>query len=258
MALSKKKVGQSGSDHLMSFQGIVIASDQNQEWLLSWWWSHYSKYNSYPVVIVDLGLSEKGRNWCKKEGIEILTLPETLYPEKQINCAEKRSVWENHYGEAIWRYRLIWFKKPFALQLSPFEYSLWLDLDCQVKGSLDPIFNSLFMGFDLAIKKEPVEIQKQHQEKRFLSDDEINYNGGVIGFRKNAPFLNRWIEEIQERNDQYVFDQQALSRAISKEKPPLFELPENYNWSIVHGINSEALINHFHGSVKELIRLIIA
>jgi len=42
--------------------------DKGQQWLLPWWWEQYSAHNSYPVVFVDFGLSEKGIACAKRGG----------------------------------------------------------------------------------------------------------------------------------------------------------------------------------------------
>lgn len=49
-------------------KGILVGCDQNQEWLLSWWWDQYSAHNSYPVVFVDFGMSKTGVAWCNERG----------------------------------------------------------------------------------------------------------------------------------------------------------------------------------------------
>ncbi|MBX7067593.1 MAG: hypothetical protein K1X28_10225 [Parachlamydiales bacterium] len=233
-------------------QGILIASDQNQEWLLPWWWRHYSASNDYPVAFVDFGMSPEMKAWCLERGELIpftLKMPRIL---KSSVSLDQQIIWENHYGKKIWQRRKIWFKKPFAFQLSPFAFSIWLDLDTQVNKNLEPLFNSLLF-FDIALKRDSEEIQWLHRERGYIDSNEVNYDCGVVAFRKEAPILLHWIEEIEERNSEYVFDQQALSKALAKHA--LFELPELANWSAAKGINPDALIVHYHGGyLKEWIK----
>lgn len=236
--------------------GIITGCDKNQEWLLPWWWKHYIAHNSYPVAFIDFGMSEKGKAWCRKKGIYLPLLPTKAHiTGKNHLSLEKRLLWEGHYGEKIWSRRRIWFKKPFALLQSPFPFSLWLDLDCQVRKPLEPLFNCLHFGLEIAVKKDREEIQQIHREKQFIRPEESNYDCGLIAFQQNAPILRHWTDEITHRNAEYVFDQQALSRALIKHNTPLLELPPLYNWSVSNGPNQEALIYHFHGgALKEMIK----
>jgi len=47
-------------------KGVLIACDEKQEWLLSWWWENYSQENALPVTLVDLGMSREAKLWCEK------------------------------------------------------------------------------------------------------------------------------------------------------------------------------------------------
>ncbi len=44
-------------------EGVIVASDLSQEWLLPWWWDHYKNFNNFPVTFVDLELSNKMKTW---------------------------------------------------------------------------------------------------------------------------------------------------------------------------------------------------
>ncbi len=238
----------------MSDQGIIVGCDQRQEWLLPWWWAHYSVHNSFPVAFADFGMSEKALSWCKERG-KCLTLPSAkiLY-ENEIPASEKDS-WENRYGKGIWLSRSAWFKKPFSLLLSPFSIGIWIDLDCQVNGILDPLFNSLISGAEIGLVREPHFVQDYNRKNGFLLPEEINYNSGVIVFRQNANILHQWIEEAISNNGEYPGDQQALSRAIYKHRPVLIELPSIFNWLKFLGPQPEALIFHHSGGGKlELLK----
>lgn len=235
-------------------QGILIASDQNQEWLLPWWWSNYSASNEYPVVFIDFGMTPKAKAWCRERG-KLIPFATPMPPILKKNIAPaQKLLWEEHYGKLIWQRRKIWFKKPFAFLLSPFPYTLWLDLDTQVNKNVEPLFNCLNF-FDIALKRDSEEIQKLHRQRNYIGPDEVNYDCGIVAFRKDAPILRYWTEEIIDRNHQYVYDQQALAKALSKHPTPLFELSESANWSGSKGMNPTAIIIHHHGGyLKELIR----
>jgi hypothetical protein len=225
--------------------GIIVGCDRYQEWLLPWWWSHYSVHNSYPVIFIDMGMSEEGVAWCQEKGA-CFSLSQDVFssPKEKLSPAVRNS-WEESHGTGIWKLRSAWLKKPFALLHSPFAFTLWLDLDCQVVGELEPLFNTLFFGADLSLAQDP-------QIPKTLLPGEIPYNSGVLVFRKGAPILTQWIETMMELETQLPGDQDFLSRAIFLHQPLLFELPEIYNWLRHSGTNDKAIINHFSGGLGKI------
>ncbi len=73
------------------------------------------------------------------------------------------------------------------------------------------------------------------RKKGSLLPGEVNYNSGVIVFRKEASILHRFAEEASKNSAQYAGDQQAMCRAIFLHRPSLVELPQLYNWLRVLG-----------------------
>jgi hypothetical protein len=112
---------------------------------------------------------------------------------------------------------------------------------------LDPLFNSLSFGAEIALVQEPSCFQDYQKARGDQLPEEVAYNAGVIVFRQNAPILHHWAKEARERNGEHVGDQQALNRAIFIHLPSLIELPAHYNWVHILGPNPEALIYHFTG-----------
>ncbi|MBS3903171.1 MAG: hypothetical protein KGZ30_02210 [Anaplasmataceae bacterium] len=231
----------------MNEKGIIVGCDSQQEWLLSWWWEHYHIHNEYPIVFIDFGMTEQALAWCRTKG-ECMDLP-ALHPDpasKTDVLPQVKELWETRYGEEIWSRRNIWFKKPSALLRSPFRYTIWLDLDCQVNASLEPLFHCLYFGIDIALVKEPDYIQALDQYQQLLLPGEIHYNSGVLAYQQHAAILHQWAELALRSSEQFSGDQQALSRAIHLYHPQLFELPSIYNWSCTFGPNTNAKIHHFH------------
>lgn len=219
-------------------QGIVVGCDLHQQWLLPWWWKNYSSHNSDPVLFVDFGMSKEALAWCQERG-ECATLPSTDLPlslEKDVPSSTK-AAWEERYGEGVWMRRRAWFKKPSSLLLSPFSLGIWIDVDCQVRGNVGPIFNSLIFGAEIALAKD-------RYEDADLSG-EVIYNSGVIAFRQEAAILLKWQEIALLHEKELPGDQEALSRAIFQNKPALVVLPPIYNWRRTYGPNEEALIYHY-------------
>ena len=235
----------------MEKQGVIVGCDRNQEWLLPWWWEHYSACNSYPVVFMDFEMSKQALDWCRDRGQCLKPPLPNVASESDISSFKKER-WEARYGKGIWLSRSAWFKKPLALLHSPFSVGLWLDLDCQVNGLLEPFFNCLSFGAEIALVKEPTFIQDFERQQGFLLPEEIHYNSGVIAFQQDAPILHQWVKEALDNNQSYVGDQQALCRTIFSRQPHLIELPLSYNWPRILGPNPQALIYHYTGGAGKL------
>lgn len=229
-------------------EGVLVASDETLEWLLPWWWARYSAHNTHPVAFVDLGLSHFGKAFCAERG-ELLPLD--LNPQL-ASLPPHAKHWETLFGENLWKNRNEWFKKPFAALQTPFEKTLWLDVDCEVLGSVAPLFEQ-----EEAISLAPETTPSQERERtlRTIHADETLYNSGVILYHHQTPIIEKWACAVLEEGDQFWSDQHALSRIIYNEKTPVTTLHENYNWRMSQGLNLHAVIVHWVGSWgKEYIR----
>ncbi len=245
-------------ERLSAHRGIIIGADKNQEDLLPWWWRCYSKYNHYPVVFADFGLSPKMVRWCKERG-EVAPVKldsHAIYgPSRLSSKFVKR--WAKEHGADYFQRRMEWFKKPFACQKSPFDLSLWLDVDCEVCQSLEPIFSSHDPSYDLAVV--------QAIGLRFSNRWRI-YNSGVILFKKKAPFLFQWADLCLRHNKKYAGDDNVLSHLIRSGKVIPQELPSRFNWMMNLGFHPDILIAHWicpwgkayirkHGGIHGLLEL---
>lgn len=241
----------------MEEKGIIVACDQDQEWLLDWWWGHYSLFNSYPVAFIDFGLSEKGKKWCAAKG-EVVFYPD-IFEEKEKNPipSKKKELWEQLYGKGIWNFRPKFLKKPKACRLSPFLQSIWIDLDCRVLGDVTPLFTLLQLDIEIALQKSPPDYQRMRQEMGLLQLGEYHFSSGVIAYHRDAPVIEKWVE-LARQSEEFPADEEALSRAIFLTSPRLLELPEIYNWSWKNPPNKDAVMVHYHGKGKlQLIEEIV-
>lgn len=217
----------------MTVQGIIVGSDKNLEDLLPWWWSCYSRYNTYPVAFADFGLSPKMRRWCQKRG-EVLSIDHDFKEMKTSPHLAQR--WMREHGQDYLVRRQGWLKKPFACQKSPFDLSLWLDLDCEVCQDLQPVFDSHDPSCDLGVVQET--------RLRF-SQRWKTYNSGVILFKKNTPFLYEWGDLCLRRGHHFAGDDNILSHLIRKGRAKPQELPASYNWMMRLGLNPYVHILHW-------------
>lgn len=225
-----------------AMDGIIVGSDQTLEWTLPWWWDHYRRWNSFPVVFIDFGLSLEKKRWCEERG-ERKVLRVVDFAE-EVDAATAQE-WEREFGTQFWESRNAWFKKPMACSLSPFKRTLWIDLDCEIRGSLAPLFEYADRNTGFAMAKEQIDVPKTHPI----------YNSGVIAFRQNHPLLKEWGERCLKESRLFRGDQEVLSALIAEKKIEIDEIPPLYNWSRCLEERADILIHHWHGAYgKEAIR----
>lgn len=220
-----------GREEPIAEEGVMVASDLSLEWLLPLWWETYRATNSFPVAFVDLGLSDSMKRWCKERGIYIrLKVADVFVAEKNEVDPQLIDEWEEAHGKQFWECRNGWFKKPMACLLTPFKKTVWLDLDCEVRGPLHELFKFCDHPSGIAIAEE--------QNSPFGG-----VNSGVIAFKKGIALLETWAEKSIEQNQLYFGDQDVLVALIED----FFLLPSIYNWSRCKEENPNAVILHWHG-----------
>lgn len=218
--------------------GVIVGADAGQEWLLPWWWDNFRKFCSYPVTFFDFGLSNEMKKWVEERGSRIeLALPTSFVKSQEDIHPSLVKEWEEIVSDVLWTSRKQWFKKPFACLASPYEWTLWLDLDCIIVGPIDPILNPEHFLTGFAIAKDVV-CREAYQA----------YNSGVIGFCKNHPLICAWVEESLRSNGQFRSDQEILSFLIFEKKITISILDPIYNWNVKQRKNSKARIYHFIGN----------
>jgi hypothetical protein len=206
--------------------GVLVGCDENQEWILPWWWSHYSQHSFLPVAFADFGMSAKAKNWCQDRGI-LVTVDDFTHLKR---------TWNRQSG---------WFKKPLAMKKTPFDRTLWTDLDCEIVGSITPLFQKIHSHSGIAMARDLVE-----------EVDEPVYNAGVVVFMKDSPVIQTWEEICLHQSHRFLSDQAAINFLIQEEEVEISELPAIYNWRVSFGVNIEAIILHWSGAWgKEIIHL---
>jgi len=218
--------------------GILVGSDQTQEWLLPWWWENYSCHNQHSVAFVDFGMSFEKKAWCREHG-ELIALRVIDFAAEAAEITPSLvKDWENQFGKSFWLSRGAWFKKPLACVQSPFDRTIWVDLDCEIRGPLNPLFALAEHSSGIALAKD-LEEQKPYQI----------YNSGVIVFQRNIPLLHTWAQESFRQNHLFRGDQELLSFLIAEQKLPIAEVPLLYNWSRCRGDEPKAVVRHWHGEL---------
>jgi len=173
-------------------RGVVIGVDDNQEWMLKWWWDKYREHNSLPVLFADFGMSQKYRNWCEERG---------------------------HLSPLITLEGHPWFRKPFGCLATCFQQTVWLDTDVEVRHNIEPLFeyaadNSIGVTFDRGSPKQWAEA---------LPSDCRLYNSGVIAYNHGDMVFNKWalmvmimcpFEPVKGKLKIPTGDQEVLALAI--------------------------------------------
>ena len=215
-------------------KGVLIAVDNQLEWMLPWWWHHYRHTNSAPVCCIDLGLSSSMQKWVEKRA--------TLIPFTAASFSFSSSLletWEQNYFGNVAAQRQVWWKKPFALALTPFSQTIWLDIDCEVKKDLEPLFHYKF-----ALCKETEASRARAINLGLIEKNALLCNSGVIAFEKNHPLIQKWCSHIATHYSYHMGDQEVLSAMLTKEKIEITFLPQIYNWRKISVIPEDVAIIH--------------
>ena len=198
-------------------RGVICMTTESQEWLLPWWYENFHRHNpDLPVAFFDLGMSETARQWCREHS----TLIEL----------DRAAVTED-----------AWFYKPAACLLSPFSHTIYMDLDCEVLASLDPLYGLCGDGFGVTPDRfDPYSKRKPP------------YSAGLLVFKAHDPLLMAWVTELTSKV--YRHDQTALNEVLSPDKVTL--LGEEWNWLRLAGPAPEgAKVLHWTGpDGKAIIR----
>jgi len=230
------------SHNLKNENGILVGADQTQEWILPWWWNQYKKDNNKPVAFVDFGLSFEKKDWCRERGELIpLRLFDFAAEKEEMDPYFVKDL-EDEFGSLFWNCRSAWFKKPFACLQTPFKKTIWIDIDCEIRCNLDPLFE--YDGVAMAKDQSPPDYP-------FLV-----YNSGVMVFERDLPLIEFWADGAWNRNGQFRGDQELLSALIAEKNILVSELPPEYNWMRINHDHSKAQILHWHGVIgKSEIRM---
>lgn len=216
-----------------------------QEWLLPWWWENYSRHNDLPVAFCDFGLSYKMRRWCEERGQVFEVLDDSFVrPPEEMDPKTVAHI-EKIFMNPGWEGRSTWFRKPHACMKSPFDKTVWIDLDCYVNDSILPLFNHADGEQGISMRED-------------FSSRNLSYTmlqAGVIVFRK-TPLLQEWTHAAITENAFYRCDQSLISHLLHQKGGIEDKLPNLYNWGRAEGHNLDARIIHFYGeSGKKIIRL---
>tara|TARA_R110002020_G_scaffold411538_2_gene621174 strand:- start:858 stop:1517 length:660 start_codon:yes stop_codon:yes gene_type:complete len=95
---------------------FLTGADYNLQDLIPWWVGCVRKHNpDIHITIADFGLTDSAKDWLKENVDHVIT-------------------YERHPT-------LAWFLKPQSMLDCPYEYTCWLDLDCEMVAPVPEIFD---------------------------------------------------------------------------------------------------------------------
>lgn len=231
--------------------GIIIGCDERQEWLLHSFMINLRLKSDISVTIFDFGMSYFGRLQAQKWG-EIIPITSSIRTLKYLSKKSRKDAW---------------LKKPQAFLQAPYDYNLWIDLDCLVKIDPQEIFNLLEDNKQILIRKES-KLYKNKVNNALKAKYPCfeMYNSGVVAFKKNAPFIKEWVNLIQTSNDPFRGDQDFLSIFLSQNTDIVSTLPKEMNHlmgidkkkelrqaKVLHFINHNKAILFYQAKILKLM-----
>ena len=230
--------------------GVLIASDAALEWLVPYWYFTYKLQNQYPVAIVDLGMSDQMVSWCKERMIYRKLEKLSFSIEKDAVSDELKKIWAGCVKGDLFEVRKQWFKKPAALLLTPFKRTLWLDVDCEVRASLSPVFaieNAVAAPFVNPLAEETL------LETGAVPKDQKNYSSGMVLYDADAELITLFKEASEKENHKFLGDQDLFSYLIHKHGVDVGEITPKMHCEIRCGADPTALVWHYTGDQKSIL-----
>lgn len=224
----------------MGVYGVMVGADQQYAWLLPWWWKHYSAHNTYPVTFVNFGVSDEVLAWCRARG-DVLNVAEKVcfeFSRERVDVDLAKD-WEMRYGTEVWDIRKCFLYKPVAFQHSSYDTTLWLDVDCEVCGQLQPFFELFKQEAQMALSAFP--------------DRPGSYSSGAVVFDSHSPLVHHWVDSCIAHQEHIFQEDSVLSWLINTRNYPIQILPESYHLIGLACFHTSGLVRHWSGIVGKLL-----
>jgi hypothetical protein len=191
-------------------RAVIVGADAEQAWMLDWWYGNYIKHNKYPIIFADFGLHPSHVEWCKKRGTVLgLRIPSNIRG---------------------------WFKKPFAIFQSGIDIALWIDVDCEIRANVEPIFNFITYG----------KVAMAPDKHNRWCVNETPLNSGVIGaWPSSHALIGKWADRCRRPNKRG--DQEIFNDMVSEWGDSVLQMPQQFNRLRLDGDSPDALIMHWTG-----------
>jgi hypothetical protein len=158
-----------------------------------------------------------------------------------------------------------WFAKPLAILRSPFRWTLWLDLDCEVRGPLAEAFAYADRG--LAVTADPYypesssgtafrgcagtgsKVRRRRDSPwRACATPLPVLSTGVVGVRHGEPAVQTWAAQVFRRLERIRDDQAALNEIREVHADRIVLMPRRFQHLRLAGdAGADALVVHWTG-----------
>ena len=229
--------------------GVITGCDETMEWMLKWWWKHYSATNTLPVTFLDFGLSKSARMWCEKI-MRVIPCPVPKKFEKEKLSFLLPASWSNEKKDLRLRERKFWFTKICSLLKTPYSRSLWIDIDCKFLRPIDAIFNMCNNPKEIALTQFETVSWKKHG---FLKPGAKGYLAGFILYKRGSPFIEKWAFCCQKEYTLEYTEQTLLESIIERENINIPLIPEEYHWLFPKNVPEKVKIVHYHGIENKIL-----
>jgi len=145
-------------------KGVLTGCNSSHEWMLPWWYYNLRKHNpDIPICFTDFGMSPEMVEWCGKRG----RVFQLLKPDK------------------------IFFRRPVQMHQTPFQHTLVIDLDCEVRASLEPWF-----GFKdaVVVTEDPWNPWTQKEIGETPAIPAVA--SGAIAYKHGDALITRWTKKL--------------------------------------------------------------
>ena len=188
---------------------FLTGSDYVLQDLIPWWVECVRKHNpDTHITIADFGLTDSARDWVKHNVNHVI-------------------VYEKHP-------ELAWFLKPQAMLDCPYEYTCWLDLDCEMVAPVPKIFD--FPTEDkMALTPDVVRSNPDHDSGVFW------WAVGVNVVKGKPQILKDWAHNTINNKD-LRGDQEVLHKMIQvnpRYNDQIIQMPLEYQWLRIDLVNGK-------------------
>ena len=181
-------------------KSFLTGADHQLQDLLPWWVECVRTHNpNIHITIADFGLTESAHEWAKSN----------------VNTVIK---YDRHPTNA-------WFYKPKAMIECPYEYTCWLDIDCEVLQPVEEIFDYP-TDTQMALTQDVVRGNVNHP-----SEGAYWWAVGVNVIKGKPQILEDWARNSIDSNfrgDQEVL--RAMIKVNAEYNKMIIKMPIEYQW----------------------------
>ena len=241
----------------MSEKGVLIASNEDYHCFVRSWYREYIIFNTLPITIIDFGMTTAQLKWCEGK-MDIIPCHENshIHPIEDIS-KERLASWDKLYChglkiEDFWTNRKAFHQKARSLKLTPYNETLWLDLDCQVRGNIEELFHYAAKPPHFSLAENKKTKFRILWRLGIVPEGSPAYNSGVIVYKKNCPIMEELAEVSLQHDDLFYGDQDILNSLIYEKNIQFDPLPEKFNCPPKrhHDIENPVIV-HWVGKYKK-------